>query len=241
MNPFITQTTVENPDATLMAWKDWAHVTGKDSHEKAVYYVDDRTGNEYLYIAGGIAWPSKLSDKRNDLPGFAVVVGVNKESEGDALKPTFTVLWETEEKRIKTLVWECVKIRYGFGYLNCLELLRFWYGDYRRYQTETLDTARIIERVYGKNHDGFFVNPALDVEQTKCFDIYARTVQSLLTPDSSGKKRLTVGKNERLRNRLQDLTVDSPGVLAIGYVVHTLATEKPWLVNLGGRAYNLED
>ena len=88
------------------------------------------TGETYLWLAGGIGWPSK------DAPGFVVVVAVGKLPGEGVDAPLFTCLDEVEDNRIEGLLEGCLRLRARYGFRQSDKLFRTWYADPGRFSTE---------------------------------------------------------------------------------------------------------
>ena len=126
------------PECVLESIKSKNVISGADQHimmitveqriPKPVYYRQKETGTEYCYVAGGIGWPRDTSEKR----GFAVIVAVDKTSDD---RPSMRVLEEADAPTVEGLLSECVSLQKKYGYNECSDLFRFWYGDPTRSDT----------------------------------------------------------------------------------------------------------
>ena len=199
-----------------------AQVTGKKTIPPQVYYRNTETGDEYFWIAGGIAWPGKINE-REFAPGFAVVVAVMRD---DPEKPTFHVLAEVQQTGAGSLIRDCMEVRHKFGYSQ--GLLKYWYGDHLLYNS-VLD--RINQDIKAQtDDDGFYLTPPVDFDQPNAFEVYADSIRSCL----EGDKRLFLGECDLVRGHLQNFKMKSPAIWALGGIIHTLSCYKPWMWSIEG-------
>jgi len=220
---------------------DWGLVTGKTDYPKPTYFKNKKTGHLYSHISGGIGWPG------NRVPGYALIVGVIKTEMPD---PPFLVLDEEEDSNVVRLLRKCVSLRDKFGFWESSEILRHWIGDSDRYDPIVCTFSSKLRKKEGEGEGhGFYIYSPDDFDRPDFFEICIRQIQMCLTPNSSGRKRLYIGKNNKLRNHLQNFSKsirkqsieDHPAVFALGGVLHTLIQRKRWLNNSGAEAFNLDD
>ena len=213
-------------DKTPVDNKRIAMITGQRSYPKPTYYENRETGDLYSHISGGIAWPG------NGMPGFAIVVAVDKT---DDTEPTFRVLEELEERSIETLLNECVALREKYGYSMDKGLLAIWWGDYERFMPLMSDFNEKL-RIKDRAKNPFLISPPPDFDKPNNFEIYFNRIESCLNERNAGKVRLIIGGNNKLRNHLINQPPDAssksvddyPAISALGYVVHALMTVQPW-------------
>jgi len=195
---------------------------------KPTYYRHKETGAEYCYLAGGIGWPRDPRDK----PGFAVVVGVDKATDE---KPPMYVIEEAESPSVNGLLKMCVALQKKYGYEECPDLFRIWYGDNER--TDTFVNLFNQKVRPTKKSDTVHVVAPHDFEKKNAFERYASQIWNGLNRDPAGKKRLCLGDCTRLRNHILSAPVDAatkgtieeyPAIAALGGVVHTLMMLMPW-------------
>ncbi len=191
-------------------------------------YINTKTGEEFYYIAGGIAWPGI------EAPGYVLIVGVKVEMENDKEVPVLVCLDEVEDRCVDGLLGQCLNLRERYGYRQ--GLLQYWYGDHERLQPLVIlfnqrlqDETKHVNGVYPSRPSGF--------EKGNHFEIYLNEIRSLLTPRASGAKSLILGNCHRLKNAIQSLPGDAaqrysdddcPPVTCLGYVVHSLLVSMPW-------------
>ena len=205
-------------------------ITGEQRIPKPVYYRHKKTCAEYCYLAGGIGWPRDPKEK----PGFAVVVAVDKSNED---QPSMRVLEETEAPTVEGLLKECVRLQKKYGYSECSDLFRCWYGD-----PERSDTFVNIFNYRGdeaKDPDSVYIAAPYDFERPNAFERYSNQIWSGLAVDPvSNRKRLYLGGCVKLRNYIQNTPTDVatkgnikdyPAIAALGGVVHSLMMLMPWL------------
>jgi hypothetical protein len=186
------------------------------------------TGDKYWCISGGIAWGNMTSSP------FAVVVAVGSSESG---YPQFKVLDEAEDKSFDNLLEECIRLRTRYGFWKSPDALPYWYGDCERYTPFISDFHHsLIKR--NETETMIAIADPLDFNKPNSTEMYLKRVLSSLQPDQDGHKKIFLGNNcKRLRAQLQNflaegadikLAEDWPGVLALGYVAHSVFAIKPW-------------
>lgn len=227
---------IREPVASYQARKDWAKITGQAVMAVPVYYRDKETGAEYSHIAGAIGWPEA------DKPGYGVIVAVGKSDEPN---PPLHVLDEVEAGHPHQLLIECGTMRERWGFLDHSELLRLFSGDTGRFGSFVTGYNKQLTRKHGKNYGRLLIVSPPGYEDTSFFEGAVRQVQSLLTPDADGKKRLYLGQCDKIRNAIQSMdatgnmnqaAADSPSVLALACVISRLLVMEPW--SGGSGAFN---
>ena len=205
-------------------------ITGEQRIPKPVYYRHKKTCAEYCYLAGGIGWPRDPKEK----PGFAVVVAVDESNED---QPSMRVLEETEAPTVEGLLRECVSLQKKYGYNECPDLFRFWYGDPTR--SDTFVNLFNYREDAGEDPDSVYLAQPYDFDRPNAFERYTNQIWNSLTVDpTSGEKRLYLGDCVKLRNYIQNTPADAsakgnvkdyPAIVALGGVVHSLMMLMPWL------------
>jgi hypothetical protein len=205
-------------------------ITGEQFLSKPVYYRHNETRAEYCYLAGGIGWPRDPKEK----PGFAVIVAVDKTS-GD--RPAMRVLEEAEAPTVEGLLKECVRLQKKYGYSECSDLFRFWYGDPER--SDTFVNLFNYREDASKDPDSVYIVAPYDFDRPNAFERYTNQIWSGLATDPvSNRKRLYLGDCVKLRNYIQNTPTDAatkgnvkdyPAIVALGGVVHSLMMLMPWL------------
>jgi hypothetical protein len=195
------------------------------------YFRNIETGDLYSHIAAALAWPGKGT------PGFACIIAVEK---SDDLHPKFHVLEEIQGTSVDALINNCRILRQKYRPEGYSDLLRVWWGDSERFYSfvTNLNTRSSKET---NVQDQFFVTPPYDIDRSNHFEIYIRRIQSCLTPNEHGVKRLYLGSCNVLRNALQNMPSDaatmwsdddSPPIAALGYCVHSLLAYQSWKHNI---------
>jgi hypothetical protein len=205
-------------------------ITGERRIPKPVYYRHKKTRAEYCYLAGGIGWPRDPKEK----PGFAVIVAVDKSTDE---QPTMRVLEETEAPTVEGLLKECARLQKKYGYSECSDLFRYWYGDPTR--SDTFVNLFNYREDAGKDPDSVYIAQPYDFDRPNAFERYTNQIWGNLTVDPiSGGKRLYLGDCVKLRNHIQNTPTDAatkgnvkdyPAIAALGGVVHSLMMLMPWL------------
>lgn len=206
-------------------------VTGKTEYPSPIYYRNLETGEEYAYIAGGLAFPSKFDNTDEIKPGVAVIVAVD---EANSDVPVFRVLEEAQSENVPALLRKCLVLREKYGDRECSELFDTWRGDNKNYQSHVNDFNATLK---GEQR-GIYINPPPDFDSPNAFDSYAHRIRELAAKEA---RRLHLGPCNLLRNCLLG-EINHPAVLALGYVVFSLSStlgNRPWMkpVNEGPDNY----
>lgn len=186
---------------------------------KSVVYTDTESGEKYLTLAGGFAWPGTR-------PGFIVVVGVQ-----NIERPVYRLLTELEETDVRLLIREGFALYQRYG-LNCKEIPWQWYGDPEHGLNQF---ARDFNRGRKTPKQMFYLTHPLHFGDSDQFGIYCRLLLSMLQRQ---EKMLFLGDCARLRSYLNVLdsemvvkgrVEDYPAIDALGYVLSALHQYEPWL------------
>lgn len=200
-------------------------IEGRRYVRKPTYFKNKETGDEYYTIVGAIAFPV------GKFPGFAVLVGVLKESENEKA-PRLQVLAEIEEKDLVALLSACEQARWKWGYPHQLDL---FIGDAEHFMQAIADFNDRIETGPPDTEEGIYLSPPADFEDTRKDAIYLQTAKSLLNSAMGSGKRLLIGENRLLRAHLKSVppdirkVEDIPALAALAYSCHTLLADQPWL------------
>jgi hypothetical protein len=204
-------------------------ITGEQRIPKPVYYRHKETGAEYSFLCGGIGWPRDPKES----PGFAVVVAVDKTSDD---RPVMRTLDEMEAPTVEGLLEECVRLQKEYGYSECSDLFRYWYGDPTR--SDTFVNLFNYGEDASKDPDRVYIAAPYDFDRPNAFERYSNQIWGSLAADSSGRKRLYLDACVKLRNHIQNTPPDAaakgeirdfPAIAALGGVVHSLMMVQPWL------------
>ena len=204
-------------------------ITGEQRIPKPVYYRHKETGAEYCYVVGGIGWPRDPKES----PGFAVVVAVDKTSDD---RPVMRTLDEMEAPTVEGLLKKCSQLQRKYGYNECQDLFRFWYGDPERSDT-FVNLFNYLEDV-SKDPGSVYIAAPYDFDRPNAFERYSNQIWGSLTADSSGRKRLYLDACVKLRNHIQNTPPDAaakgdikdyPAIATLGGVAHSLMMLRPWL------------
>ncbi len=190
-------------------------------------YRHIETGEEFVHLAGAIAWPGK------EMPGYVLVVGVQCRGEVDT--PFLVCLEEEESRDIGELLTHAVRLRERHGFRDCQLLFRPWYGDQSRFASLLLQFNQHLQDEH--EPEGIDLAPPVGFELQNHFELYLHHIQSLLVPNADGVKNLILGTCNKVRNALQGLPPDAairfsdddcPPVAALGYTVHSIIATQPW-------------
>jgi len=234
---------VEHPDSELLyqARHDEAVVTGQDYIEKPYWYENIETGQLYHDLYACIGWPSEVTEKNDGMPGYAAIIGIVRPSKSlehyNPVYAKFQLLAENQSTDVQTLLSMCEEIRgkYGFGIRK--DFLNVWHGDPERFITTiSLKNEQLI-RQYGENNT-INITPPVDFYQATAFDIYIRSLKSVLLP---GNLRFFFGGCNLLKNNLKEFRKNNPSVCAIGGLVHTLLLNCTWMEETNTGIFNIEE
>jgi len=194
---------------------------------KAVHYRNTVTDEKYLCLAGGFAWPGAQ-------PGFAVVLAVQERINNE--EPHYLALAEREDNDVYSLLGQSHELWQLYG-SNCQEIPWSWYGDPNNGLNGFIQKFNKQREKQG-NERPFFLTPAPYFGEPNQFEIYCRTIYSLLQGDS---KRLVLGSCDRLRGYLDHLAMNDvvkgtieghPAISALGSALIALDTYQPWLMEV---------
>ena len=194
-------------------------------------YVNVLNGEEYLCVAGGLAWPGTRK-------GFAIVVGVTEVDDGII---HYNILEEAEQESILPLLRDAYNLylKYGQGAngKGFTVMPWQWYGDPESGYNEALrkfnewlekhDKPRMPPINYPAHH-----------KDTKKLVVYAQTIHDVAMPPG----RLSTGDSHKILNYIKMFegvdkgTVrerDWPAIAALGYVLTWMHEYEPWIAHEG--------
>jgi hypothetical protein len=212
-----------HPRATMQARRDFAEITKQPLVELPYWF---RAGNTELRgLYGCMGWPQKVKESGINRKGYAAVVGVIKD-DTPAPDSKLYVMEEIEDDSPENLIHGCVAMRDRWGFGVHPHLLRVFMGDYRPYELITARyNAKMIEQDENDSQ-AFIIAPPDDFDQANAFDIYVGVLRTVF---SRATKRLWLGSNEILANRIGEFTRDDPAITAMGGLIHTLLLRTPWM------------
>lgn len=202
-----------------------ASLEGKEppKAQRPVQYENAETGDIYLCISGGLAWPALR-------PGASVVLGSQKKGESFIYK----VLEAIEEHNVQVLLERSYELFLKWG-LNCKTVPWTWHGDPEDGMNSFLLRFNLEKQNKDSQAKYFSLTYSPYHEDPKCFTLQCQTILSMVQP---GSKRLYMGSSKRLQSALGELTPevvskgqvsDYPLVGALGYVLTALDSNRPWL------------
>ena len=218
---------------------DRAKVTNKELIENPYWFRNKETGQLYFNLYGCLGWPGEVTDKADDRPGYAAIVGIIRPKDAENTDPSkakFQLLEEAESKSVSGLLKKCLVLRekYGFGIQE--DLLRSWYGDPGRFLTTLSLVNERLTRQFGERA-AIVLAPPNDFYEKKIPDNYVRDLRSVIVD-----KRFYFGYNDVLQNKLRSgVLKNDPAVLAMGGLVHTLLCETMWLKTIDGTAFTVDE
>ena len=213
-----------------------ARLEGKEPPrvQRPVQYENRETGEVYLCISGGLAWPALR-------PGASVVLGVQKEGESFIYK----VLEAIEEPNVQVLLERSHDLFLNWG-ANCKTIPWMWYGNPEDGMNDFLLRFNVEMQNQDPKGKQFYLTYSPYHDDPKCFTLQCHRILSVLKP---GAKRLYLGSSKRLQSRLGELTPDVvskgqvsdyPIVGALGYVLTALDSNRPWMRTVNGYNENAE-
>uniref|UniRef100_A0A6H1ZUD5 Uncharacterized protein n=1 Tax=viral metagenome TaxID=1070528 RepID=A0A6H1ZUD5_9ZZZZ len=228
----IKRITHQYPYEVLQSRIDEAHVTGQPLVERPHHYQNLENGQLYYDLYGCIGFPSEVKDNDPGMPGYCAVVGVIKpKAEGEKIQDAkFQLLAEYESRDVPSLIDAVLALRSEWGHGLHPELLVAWFGDPEQHvATLALKNERIKKPL--------LVTPTYDLYDPCVFDIYVRSIQSVIMP---GRVRLYFGGLSLLKSKLSEFKRNNPAVIAAGGMIHTLIMQCEWSDNQRSNAFNLE-
>lgn len=210
------------PEETAMARRDFAIVTKTMQYDPPYWFKDTESGREFKGLYGCIGWPGKVTDINDQPPGYACIIGVQKEDE------RFRIVDECESPTPKMLIEKCLIMRQRWGFKTHPALFQVFIGDHLRFELIVAQFNVMITKGTDDS-DAFIVSPPDDFENPKRFDIYFRQLQYVSQPPPDNK--LYYGKSDIIKNQLVAFKRDNPAVIAVGGLIHTLLGRKPWKVS----------
>jgi len=221
----ITYIQEKNPAAVMMARRDFAKITKVKIIEPPYWFIDDQSGLSYRNMYAGIGWPQQMSDRDDQRSGYACIVAVIKD-DLPVEDSRLLVLDEVEDQSIEILLKRAIEMRQRWGFGLRKSLLRVFLGDFRQFELVVAEyNGRQIE-IDNNDRNVMIVSPPDDYDNTQFFDICMRRMQSVLSEDS---KRLSLGNNEIVRNRILAFKRGDPAIAALGGLIHSLLIRQPWL------------
>lgn len=227
----------KHPTETMQARRDFAHVTKEPVVELPYWFRDTDTGKEYYNLYAGLGWPQKANEKGDQLPGYAAIVAVVKGSK-DAIDAPFQVVAELQEHSVDILITECVKMRNRWGFGVHPQLLDIFIGNHTQFENVVASYNTVLAEAGRPDHEAFIVSPADDFDSPQAFDLALRRLQLTI----AGKtKRLYLGDNVVIKNRILSFKRDDPAILALGGLVHTLLLRVPWMEQSNPSVFQLDE
>lgn len=228
----------KHPTETMQARRDFAHVTKEPVVELPYWFKDTDTGKEYYNLYAGLGWPQKVTEKGDQLPGYAGIIAVVKGSK-DAIDAPFQVVAEIQEPSVDILITECVKLRKKWGFGVHPQLLDIFIGDHTQFDTVVAGYNTVLAEAGRPDREAFIVSPADDFDSPQAFDLAVRRLQSVLMVKQG--KRLYLGDSEIIKNRILSFRRDDPAILALGGLVHTLLMRTPWMEQSVPSVFQLDE
>ena len=217
----------ENAYGLYQARLDQAFITNQTYIEKPFWYENLETGQLYYDIYGCIGYPTEVSQKETDRPGYVCIVGIIK-SQDETKNPKnapFRLLAEAESFDVPSLIDHIIRLRNEWGFGLHPELLHTFIGDPERYiDILALRNEKLIAE--GGEKNSILLSPPLDFSSSNYFDEAYRSLYSVLEKDHV---RLYFGKNNILRHRVMEFKVGEPAVIAVGGLMQWLIFGTPWL------------
>jgi len=238
--PIIKLITHPYPFEVLQARIDEANITGQPLVERPYWFENTETNQLFHNLYGCIGWPTEISEKEIEQPGYVAIVGVVRPDTAldhyNPLNAKFQLLAEAEAKDVGTLLAKAVELREKYGFGIQPELLGVWFGDPERFITTlALRNEDLIRQ--GGDKNAILITPSVDMYDATVFDNYIRSLKSCLLPD---KVRFFFGGCGILKNHLREFRKGCPAVFAVGGLVHSLLTHCSWMGETGENIFVAE-
>ena len=214
----------KEPQAIMMARRDFAKVTGQEVVENPYWFKNMETGEFYYSIYGCIGWPERVEGHFSKVKGYAAILAILKRSDRKPEAAVFKVVDEIEDKGVENLIMKCFKLREKWGFGLHPDLLPVWFGDHlQRELIVAKMNTKLVEK--GKDDQAFIVSPPNDFEYPNAFDNYMDQLRTVL----GSEKRLYLGNSNVIKKRLESFSRNDPVITAVGGLIYTLLMRQPWL------------
>lgn len=222
------------------ARQDQATITGQEMVERPWWYRHTEIGQCYHDIVSCISWPDEVTGAGEARPGYIAIIGIVRADESpehiDAEDANFQMLEEFESGDVQTLLKKYLNLRQRYGFGIQPDLLTMIYGDSERFEGVV---GLFNERLHSRTHNetnAISIVPPDDFDMPMTFDLYMRSLRSVLTADSL---RLYFGHTVILKNRLREFRRDDPAITAVGGLVHTLISRCLWMSDTGSNVFTI--
>ena len=222
---------ITNPEPwqVLRAREDEAIVTNQPMVEKPWWWENVETGQLYYDVFGCMAWPTDVADKGLGENGYIGIIGVVRKDASiehtDPRNADFQLIEELESLDIGILIQNCFRLQEKY------ELKHGFYGDPHKFVT----TVAISNEAQKAD---LLIAPPLDFYDTNNFEIYVRALRSCIQKD---RRRFYFGSNRILKKNVQGFKRDSPSIMAVGGIVHTLINQTLWMLASDGNVFNVDE
>ena len=207
-----------------------AHVKGEPAPRRVrnVRYENTETGEKYLCLAGGFAWPGTK-------PGYACIVAVLDTPDPHAAP--LRIIAEVQDTDVPSLIERAYALYEKYGATSTV-IPWLWYGESDAGYDAFLYRFNEGVRRTGTKEQFFLASPPHFQLPTR-FEFYCRVLYSLLP--QGGTRRLfffpesllpAYLKNISLTDAVTGTTKDHPAISAAGYVVSALSQYEPWLMTV---------
>jgi len=233
---------IEEPQLPIVQGeRDFARIQKKPYPKRPhpYYFLNTETQEKYSWLEGAFAPPG------HQYPGFAVIIGLDREKHPTYGEHIIRVLEEFETEKladIKGLIKGCVALKQKYGVYPLLQQ-----GFYTELDEPSSDRVyNIISKLYGEKSEFWPVPGAYSNVQTQSFDY-----REYLITLAHYKRILHIGQAAKLKAYIlmvrdgKDLLhlkpQDNPAIAAIAYAVSALVAKKPWQFQQEDGVWELED
>jgi len=217
---YIIERCEDEQAAILQSEKDFAKVWGQPKPERrpSYFYRHKKTGAEFCFIVGAFALPGF------ELPGFGVIIGLDRHKHPTHKRRIIRVLEEFEARSLRGVIEGLLDFKRRYGVLPIQNHLSYSDLDplsYNRF-------ANAVQKIGGNIHP----LPGPYSQESNSF------IEHLITFNNF-KRIVDRGNCTRLRNHmacgpknqkeaLRFKPEDNPAIVSIAYAVSALMIYKPW-------------
>lgn len=224
------------PPIYMESEKDWAKVRGQELPERRPvrYFKHKETGHEYMYILGALGLPGI------SFPGYAVVLGIDRHKHIQLNKHIIRVIEEAESPTIGGLMKKCVDLQKKYEAYPVMS--RLWYADLDEIQSD-----RAMKGIREAGKDLYYICPASGpfFEKPKpwkgYFDVLRDNAEIIDRKDADRLRSYVDVGPQNLREVMAFKPENNPALAALAVGVAMLTESQPWLWEVEGSAFNLED
>ena len=216
------------------AERDWAVVAGKDMppRKPVRYFKHKETGHEYLYVLGCFALPGL------NLPGFAIVIGVDRYENQKYGAHLIRAIEETEDRTTEGLMKKCIDLQKKYSAYPVMH--RLWYAD-----LDEIGFDMALAGIKKAGKELYDICPASGPHAEKEHPwkgnlLFLSQVTKFLDRKACPKLRSYMSQGPKnLREVMAFKPEKNPAIAAIAVGISALLINKMWFWEIGESSFNL--